>query len=548
MARSLVLSVLATSGLASPLLQVSVSCSTKDTCQLGAWQEKSWLARAAFRPSQNETGWATVFVESAKGAEDELAAVAAGFAEGYLTGQMIWDSYQTYSMSGLEPTRDVQEFIREQVAFMNSGVASGQQGSYWPSVGLVLLQLQGLHAGYTLLHQQSNGTLPGLTLEQIMWLNIYPEMDDIQSGISPSSRRNFAAMGRKDFFNYVRESTHCSALFRVTPELDDLIAAHTTWSNYIWMLRVFKAYKLPFKASKAETLFFSGFPGVLASQDDFVVTSEKLVIIETTNDVFNNSLYDFVTTSTVPYWVRVIVASRTATGSKDWHDIFYQYNSGTYNNQWMVADYKKFQPRTPLPPWTFAVSEQIPGPYYHPGEDMTDVLQRGHWPSYNVPFFEDVYNISGYPEMVKQQGYGTSYQLAPRAPIFRRDADKVNSLQGMQHFIRENNWGTDDPLAKTPCSAIACRHDLDPSDPSTSGGVDAKIVTKAMVDALAASIICGPTTQGQPPFAFVGQWADVPHVGMPTTFDFEWQTVGISSMTADGADHQSAAAAVELVV
>ena len=43
---------------------------------------------------------------------------------------------------------------------------------------------------------------------------------------------------------------------------------------------------------------------------------------------------------TVPYWVRAIVANQMASTAPEWHDIFYKFNSGTYNNQWMVVDYK----------------------------------------------------------------------------------------------------------------------------------------------------------------------------------------------------------------
>jgi hypothetical protein len=37
-----------------------------------------------------------------------------------------------------------------------------------------------------------------------------------------------------------------------------------------------------------------------------------------------------------PCRIRVQVANRLATNAFDWHDYFYPYNSGTYNNQWMV--------------------------------------------------------------------------------------------------------------------------------------------------------------------------------------------------------------------
>ena len=158
--------------------------------------------------------------------------------------------------------------------------------------------------------------------------------------------------------------------------------------------------------------------------------------METTNSVFNTSLFDHVDASganTLPYWLRVTVANRGATTAKDWHDIFYQYNSGTYNNQWMTVDYKVslqtrvaprmnvvcvcvvcvcvcllcvsycsvcillsthtnstvfvfffsfsfhklFTPMQPLPANLFWVSEQIPG--HHHAEDQTMALQRGHW-------------------------------------------------------------------------------------------------------------------------------------------------------------------------
>ena len=103
----------------------------------------------------------------------------------------------------------------------------------------------------------------------------------------------------------------------------------------------------------------------------------------------------------------------------------------------MTVDYKLFTPKQPLPPNTLWVSEQIPG--FHHADDQTMVLQRGHWPSYNVPFYADIYNKSGYPAVVKQFGAQESYQLAPRAPIFRAYADgHVHDLASMRTFMRLN--------------------------------------------------------------------------------------------------------------
>ena len=59
--------------------------------------------------------------------------------------------------------------------------------------------------------------------------------------------------------------------------------------------------------------------------------------------------------------------------------------------------------------------------------DQTPILRTGYWASYNVPFYEYVYDISGFPDLVKKYGPEYSYQLAPRAKIFRRDEANVRT-------------------------------------------------------------------------------------------------------------------------
>jgi hypothetical protein len=315
---------------------------------------------------------------------------------------------------------------------------------------------------------------------------------------------------------------------------------------------------------------FSGFPGELASIDDFYLTSQQITVIETTNSVFNNSLFDLVSTSTVPYWVRVVVATRGAGTSEEWHQIFKRENSGTYNNQWMTVDYKLFTPREELPLGLFWVSEQVEDyspltthalltthillmhhsplistprdqiPGFVESGDQTMQLQRGHWPSYNVPYYESVYKRSGYPQIVAQFGMDHSYQLAPRAPIFRQYADSVRNLTDMQRFMRLNRWGKDDPLFPTPDSAIAARADLMPPPPAgdgrgprPGGAIDCKITSYELSSAMKVSAIAGPTSTAegadQPVFAWSGPWANMTacaHYGHPPRFGFPWVEFG----------------------
>jgi len=55
-----------------------------------------------------------------------------------------------------------------------------------------------------------------------------------------------------------------------------------------------------------------------------------LVVMETTNDVLNRSLFQYVTQHSLLSWMRAILANRMALSGKTWTSIFAQYNSGTY--------------------------------------------------------------------------------------------------------------------------------------------------------------------------------------------------------------------------
>jgi hypothetical protein len=59
----------------------------------------------------------------------------------------------------------------------------------------------------------------------------------------------------------------------------------------------------------------------------------------------------------------------------------------------MVLDLKRFQPRRQLQEGLLWVAEQLPG--IVEAADMTQVLARGYWPSYNVAFFPNIYDMAG---------------------------------------------------------------------------------------------------------------------------------------------------------
>ena len=58
----------------------------------------------------------------------------------------------------------------------------------------------------------------------------------------------------------------------------------------------------------------------------------------------------------------------------------------------------------------------MPGtPYgYVEGADVTNQLARGYWPSYIVPYFDSIFNNSGYPAVVAVPTTATNSSPGPK--------------------------------------------------------------------------------------------------------------------------------------
>ena len=100
------------------------------------------------------------------------------------------------------------------------------------------------------------------------------------------------------------------------------------------------------------------------------------MVVQTTNSIFNLTIYEQVTHESVLTWQRMRVANAVATSGEGWFEAFRTQNSGTYNNQYMVADLSKFEPGTTLRDGLLWVVEQIPGLVL--GEDKTTTLEMGY--------------------------------------------------------------------------------------------------------------------------------------------------------------------------
>ena len=200
-------------------------------------------------------------------------------------------------------------------------------------------------------------------------------------------------------------------------------------------------------------------PGVLASLDDFYAMDSGLGMVQTSNPVYNNSRSLLVKAQSLVTWLRVRAANVLASSGAEWGAMLGRNFSGTYPNQYMITDYSRFTPGQPLRPGTLTVVEEIPGMVV--SGDVTPQLERGYWPSYNVPYWPAIYAASDVPAIVAKHGPSESYDLAPRAKIFRRDQGGVVDFGKFKALMRSNHYKTDPFADGHACNQICCRGDLE---------------------------------------------------------------------------------------
>jgi len=497
------------------------------------------IARGEYRNAINQTGWG--FLEVATNPDvfvsDGLQAIGAGYFEGYITSELLYMYYQNTIVGRCDGKKKlcktIDKWINASLDWMREKIKfHGDNSPYWHQVSLFLSQLTGIQLGYS--HAMKGKGKRILTTSDILTMNIFGDLEDLES-----------ALGDQDQLpNKVKGMGHCSALIRLLPLNSDLLVSHDTWNSYQSMLRLVKKYSLPYKKSlrssstvPGHTMSFSGYPGVIYSGDDFTIASSGLTILETTIGNSNRDLWKHLKPQSVLEGIRSTVANRLATDGRSWTKWFSKHNSGTYNNQWMVVDYNKFNPGEPkLQKDLLWILEQIPG-YIQLG-DMTKVLEeQNYWPSYNTPYFKDVFNMSGDFNLMKQYGDWFSYENTPRAKIFKRDAPKVNDIASMIKLMRYNDY-TKDPLSGCDCSppysaenAISARNDLNPRNgtypfPALShrshGGTDMKLTSFYLAREYKMVAQGGPTWDSLPPFRWSEQdFKDTPHVGQPDLWQFK---------------------------
>ncbi|CAD8178443.1 unnamed protein product [Paramecium octaurelia] len=485
------------------------------------------LAWGYYKHEVMQDGWGKLYIwtsDTFKSHEYSLkTSYAAGYLEGSLTYEHIYNhfwSWYDFTFGKEQLTNELSQYLVEQYEYARQLIKDNKGDEYYEALARILAQNDGLYQAI----QDKAPVNKRLSWVQLLLLQACGDIYELKEAMKPKAERIQWHLLTQEEFEWEREKRiSCSALIKALDDWSDVWMAHTTWTSYQNMLRIYKYYQ--FSGPNPYRVSFSSKPGLLYSKDDFYVLPDaNMVVIETTNSILDNTLYDLIVPTTLLTWQRVPVAHAISKGGEKWTNTFVRHNSGTYNNQYIAIDLKVVKKDTPPTKDFIWISETVPG--YAIAKDVTaKVISNGnYWKSYNIPFTTEIQDRAGYTEALKKDPVKYSYENCPRSQLMNRDAPKVKSLDDMKRFIRYNDYKNDALSGNNPGNAISSRLDLLETNPRAHGSIDGKVASLASVPQNIAYIQSGPTTDQQPIFSWTPAFTGI-HWGQPTTFNFPWVEV-----------------------
>ena len=491
--------------------------------------EDIYVATAFYTDSYLEIGWDKLAISTNSMFSDEIQAEAAGRLEGELTKERIYNLY--LNIKDDYPINDkISEFLEKQESFVFDSVKkNGKSDPILYNAYLIKIQ-------YNALMEQYNSSVSSsmkLTKNDFHQINYIAELPDLleKFRVEKTGETDYKKMSEKELLDNFLKRTHCSALFKIKNDLSEIYYGHNTWNTYYSAIRIIKEYNLNYNNRwvKSKNIIFTSYPGTMSSLDDLYVTSHGLIAIETTNIFFNDTMYKEIIPESLFTCERAMIANRISNSSREWVDNFIKYNSGTYNNQFMVLDKNKVNLINKTIDFdAFHIVEQLPG--FTKINNVTQFLKFGYWSSYNVPFDKEIYKKSGIEEIIDERpeiASSIDYDNCARTKIFRREQSYADNLEGFMKLMRYNKYKTDPYSEGKPSNSISSRADL---SGSCSGAYDSKVgaLSDFSEGKVKIHLIGGPTwdeEEGIEPFNWNNaseRCQNHSHNLIPETFKFDW--------------------------
>jgi hypothetical protein len=248
-------------------------------------------------------GWIYVHLE---GAPHDI-----GFQHGYLLANEISDAFASVSLNMTHSTGRDWDFFRRAAREM-----------LWPKLDI---EYQSEIAGIV---EGIQARKVNLDQNDIVAMNAFEELPGYYV---PWLNETTHATNAPD----IHSPGNCSAFVATGSWTKDhqIVMAHNNWTNYAngerWRI-IFDIVP-----EKGYRMLMDGFPGVIASDDDFGVNSAGLMVTETTISSFHG--WD---PSGIPEFDRARKAMQYAGSIDDYVKIMLEGNNGGYANDWLLGDRK----------------------------------------------------------------------------------------------------------------------------------------------------------------------------------------------------------------
>jgi len=234
-----------------------------------------------------------------------------GYQHGYLLAPEIAAAFRAVKLSGTHHTKRDWEFFRK-----------ASREMLWPKIDREYQEeLQGIADGlkargvpvdvYDVVALNAFCELPEY---YVPWLNAREKVANAPRLAAPGNCSAFVATG-----SYTKGG--------------QIVMAHNSWTGYLegehWRIVFDIVPKTGYR------LFMDGYPGIIASDDDFGVNSAGLMVTETTISQFNG--WD---PNGKPEFMRARKAMQYASSIDDYVRIMLDGNNGGYATDWLLGDRK----------------------------------------------------------------------------------------------------------------------------------------------------------------------------------------------------------------
>jgi Phospholipase B len=234
-----------------------------------------------------------------------------GYQHGYLLASEIADGFAAASLEMTHESNRDWDFFRRAAREM-----------LWPKIDPEYqAELQGIVEGI-------QARKVKLDLDDIVALNAFMELGDYYVPWLNAQTKIAAPPAKND-------AEHCSAFVATGSYTKDhqIVMAHNNWTSYLEGAR----WKIIFDIvpQNGYSMLMDGYPGVIASDDDFGVNSDGIMITETTITDFHG--WD---PNGKPEFARARKAMQYAGSIDDYVKIMLDGNNGGYANDWLLGDRK----------------------------------------------------------------------------------------------------------------------------------------------------------------------------------------------------------------